>query len=333
MATPLDLYLSRELVANRYRIRHGLTANANKQKSMTTHISQGLEFFSSALNADITIKPLLQFYGVASLSRAVTIFLSPTQSEASLVEGHGLKTYGWGSKGSLSSGAGLSSIAVQVCRGLFRDLSKATNQTEYFRVNSSRVNWTVQFEQPKQGVVLKLGDLLGLVPDLWSDHTDWTHIEHIHFKMASVRKIKKDGRNQLEWIIKPSASNEQLKALFLMEVNDTADGVESESRFTIPASVDFQPVQLNSGPFGIGDVLLAPPIKKDLALNGMSVLYSVSFIMSMLARYRLTDWLEVWSGGKGDSARPLFQHFMEHLQDRFPQVCADIMNEKISINT
>jgi hypothetical protein len=97
---------------------------------------------------------------------------------------------------------------------------------------------------------------------------------------------------------------------------------------TVLTSTDphFQPVQLHHGAFDIGDTLLVPPIGSQVSLSTIEIYYATSYVMSMLARYRLSDWLAVWRGEKGDNARPVFERAMDLIQEQYLRVCADLMN-------
>lgn len=65
----------------------------------------------------------------------------------------------------------------------------------------------------------------------------------------------------------------------------------------------------------------------DCGLSPIGTYYTVAFTMSMLARYRLSDWLAIWRGEKGDSASPLFEQVMALIQTEFPQLCAHILDD------
>lgn len=323
MRTYLDNFLSRELVAEMYKTRHGGTANSAKLREITTHVDQGLEFFESARHADISIKPLLQFYGIASLSRAVCLFLKPGLTQSALTAGHGLKiNYGTG-RSSLHDNGGLQTLELTVCRGLFTDLSKATLQLDLLKANSNKANFRVEYNVPKIDTSFTFEALLSLFPDMWDSFAKWSKWPQSRYILKGITNSKDD---ETEWIIYPSIDDEQATLLFgAKPITNEYLQSENQSKLVLPPQINFQFAQKNDDMFGIGSLYVVTPIGPNIQLSTISTMYAVAYTLSMLARYRLTDWLQVWSGGKGDAARPLFQAFIDMIDEEFPRICAEQM--------
>src|ERR1700686_4577345 len=91
----LAIFESRDLVRERFRSRHGRELASQKAEEIAAHISQGRAFFSSADRAQDSVRPLLQYYGVLALARALILYRSPTLRECGLSGSHGLSSLSW----------------------------------------------------------------------------------------------------------------------------------------------------------------------------------------------------------------------------------------------
>jgi len=121
---------------------HGRDLNERRAKEITAAARQGREFFRNSAAADNSVKPLLTFYGVASLGRALTLLLRRDGGEEGLTKGHGLETVDWSKQlsGDLSVGLrALSGLKVRTCSGLFSDLAKHTANRMSMHVRSGAV--------------------------------------------------------------------------------------------------------------------------------------------------------------------------------------------------
>jgi hypothetical protein len=83
-------YESHELMRVRYHAKHGRDANAAHAREIASPFIQARHYYDAAAAADRTVKPLLLYYGVVSLSRALVLFLLRGLREAALAPGHGL---------------------------------------------------------------------------------------------------------------------------------------------------------------------------------------------------------------------------------------------------
>ena len=75
---------TRDITSRTYKARHGLNLSAVKSREIASNFVQAREYFRSAAGADFTVRPLLLYYGVASLARGLTLFLDPAKRETSL---------------------------------------------------------------------------------------------------------------------------------------------------------------------------------------------------------------------------------------------------------
>lgn len=326
MNRPLSHYQSHEIIKKKYKERHNRAANAEKARSIAIHVEQGVNFIESAAQAPVTIQPLALFYGVAALTRGLTLFLNDSASESSLTGSHGLEIQDWSVLGSTKPARGIDQLQLRVTRGLFTDFQSATNGRARFHANSSRANWGILLDLIPTGTEVSFIDVLGLLPDAWSEYEAWTNRAQQRYSLQGIRSIQESGATKQEFIISTTAGGNALNSLF---PNEAIATTQSGNTYTIITNENphIQPVQLHKGAFDIGDVLFVPPIHAGSALSPITTYYTVAFTMSMLARYRLSDWLAIWRGEKGDSARPLFEQTMVLIQTEFPQLCADILDD------
>jgi hypothetical protein len=324
MSRSIRFFESQEIVRLRYHDLHGRQPNSAKARSIALHVEQGANFIESATLSPISIRPLLQYYGVAALARAVTIFRSIDRVESTLTPGHGLHVENWSVLGEAHTGRGFADLTVQIKAGLFSDLNAATDGLSYFYANSSGPNWPIRLGRVPGGSELNFADLLGLLPDLWQEHSAWTGAKHQRFVLEGVNAAPEKTPKQLTWKIGTQGTPDQAASLFPgQEIEPSAMG----SGIQVFTSADplCQPVQLHRGSFGIGDVFLVPPIGTKVSLSTIEIYCVASYVMSMLCRYRLSDWLAVWRGEKGDIARPVFERAMDLIQEHYLQICSDLM--------
>jgi YaaC-like Protein len=318
-------FTSQEFIRQRYYLLHGRSPNAAKARSIALHVDQGINFIDSATRAPVSIRPLLQYYGVAALARAVSVFRDVNRAENTLTPGHGLHVLDWNVLGCSHAGRGFSDLNVQVTAGLFSDLSAATGGLAHFYANNSGPNWLVKLGAIEAGAEFNFTDLLGLLPDLWEEHAAWTGAAHKRFALQGATASPAGNSERVTWKIGTREAADEVRTLFPDESTDVTQLKVHE--FQVLTSVDtrFQPVQLHHGAFDIGDTLLVPPIGTQGTLSTIEIYCATSYVMSMLCRYRLSDWLAVWRGEKGDIARPIFERAMDLVDEQFPQLCSDLM--------
>ena len=118
----VSLFESFDYVRSWYRREHGKTVNSEKTRQVNAFFTQGREYFRNASLANLSVKPLLLYYGVLSLSRGAILLKDETKKEESLVKRHGLDTVGWES--SLSTGIqGILDLRIKSTHGTFRELA------------------------------------------------------------------------------------------------------------------------------------------------------------------------------------------------------------------
>ena len=124
----LSRFESYDFVSRWYQKAHQRKPNAAKVSQINACFIQGREYFSNAASSAMSVKPLLLYYGVLSLSRGVILANNPNKKEESLKKSHGLEQGNW--QGTLKGGIkdvlelqirstdGTFSELVEVCHNL-----------------------------------------------------------------------------------------------------------------------------------------------------------------------------------------------------------------------
>ena len=89
-------YESFELIKRDYEARHGRAPNTRHAREIAAPFTHARSYFRAAQAAEPTVRPLLLYYGVVSLSRGLVLILSRGLREAALAPSHGLTVKDWG---------------------------------------------------------------------------------------------------------------------------------------------------------------------------------------------------------------------------------------------
>lgn len=153
---------SRHIVKEWFKKIHNLELNTQRTIEITYAARQSREFFKNAEIADYTVRPLLTFYGVSVLSKALILLLRKEGGEDSLTEGHGLNAKGWSNilKGNDISTRlkNIGNLEVETCNGVFSDLVKQTNNKVTIHIQSAAVDWRLNYEIPSEKYKFNLNE-------------------------------------------------------------------------------------------------------------------------------------------------------------------------------
>ena len=166
---------SRDIVRENFHRIHGRELNDREARQINSAAKQAREYFRNANNSDYSVRPLLTFYGVASLSRALLLLLKCWGGEESLKSGHGLETFKWKSVlcGEPSIGlANLKQLKVRTTKGLFADFQKYTQGAMCIHINSGAVQWRIRYDASTADEPISVDDLFSRIPDLWQDYSN-----------------------------------------------------------------------------------------------------------------------------------------------------------------
>ena len=182
---------STDISRNWYKTIHGRSLNLRRAREINAAAKQAREYFRNASNSDYSVRPLLIYYGVSSLSRSMLLLLNRDGGEECITGGHGLQAVDWGRQLSGEASKGLKKLLdlkVQTCGGLFNDFLRVTQNRISLHVRSSGVDGRIRLAIPEQGSPLTLSELFARIPDL---HKDYSNIS-TDIRYASINKLSID---------------------------------------------------------------------------------------------------------------------------------------------
>lgn len=306
-------YESRDLIERFIKRKHQRDTSARQISEISSNFIQAREFFSNAENSNLSITPLLLYYGVNSLSRGLVLLLDPTISESSLKPSHGLDTVNW--RESIVRND-LSDLKVKINSGGFYELLTYTKNKSYFKHNSSGVNYKIHYPIPGLKSEISLIDLVKIIPDLNNEYNKWKNDD---LPILKLSKIKFENNHYKFSVATSNLNIEKINKVLGHEKNTVININQNGNVFEImiPESTFPQISQsINQDLFGIGDLVLSN-IPNQLYLNSLSQIYCLSFYLGMLCRYFPNYWININRTSKGDSIYPLFLQSIKLIQD-FP---------------
>jgi hypothetical protein len=344
MTDPWDIlvnYESNELVRRRYKELHHREANATHASEICASFSQGAAYFSSAKDADRIVRPLLLYYGVLSLARGTAIFLRKGRREASLSQTHGLVTVDWGST-LAQPNSNIGDIRVRVAKnGSLQEFADATENKTPMRLSQNTMNYISTYDTLIVDQEFTLADILSRLPELIEQYTRWrsdgrcaigsieknspigTVIINIQKRMGSLNV----DRDQAERIV------QHFDVINVQEYPDVWHVVirvppgEIAGTRNIPGIWDYVPP--NS--LGIGSLCLVSRYPNGWFGSKPLALFSLAYILGMLARYFPSRWTSLMRNYGNDGAAPTLLSAMDIIEKQVPQTIADFL-ERSTLN-
>lgn len=327
---------SRDLISRFFKKRHGLEANAGKIREIASAFTQGREYFTSASTASISVKPLLLYYGVLSLSRALVLFSSPNLRESSLKPSHGLEVRNW--QQSLLE-RNFANLDIRILNGTFSELLNAVNNTSYFRVNTSAVNWNMPFEQPTEGQTVLFYELASGFPDLQRELMAWSNNEYSFGLMNDFKQSKGDEYSCTISMYIRNMSDKTLESIFPIAVYPH-QAISTEGHIThMLLSGDLKKlprfVYSYDGVLGsqIGNVNLVSYLPNSTHLCDIGQFFMAAYVIGMMSRYFPTTWISLGRTEKGDVVYPFLLKMIKYIEKYFPQVVLDHLDAPYDFET
>ena len=321
---------TRDITGRSFRDRHSRDLSAAKGREIISNFIQAREYFRSASTADFTVRPLLQYYGVASMSRGITHFLDVNSREASLKRGHGIAIKDWTQI--LSGGlTNVGDLRIKVTDGTFHELLEATENKFYFRSNSSKVNWFIGSKVPELESEFTFGDVVARIPDVKEQYSAWTGECLVRAKLNAV---KNDDNNKLTRFTVSTSAEKHIETLFPSDVFPHREVETQADTLTVECTqVGFPFLAQETGGFNIGDVVLCDPLHSRRYFTPLAAAYISSYILGMLCRYFSTTWTDLIRSTKGDSVYPLIIRLLDWIQDKYPAMIVDILRGPYDFET
>lgn len=311
------------------------TLNARRAREITSAARQAREFFRNSAESNVSVKPLLTFYGVASLSRSVALLLNPQSGESGLNPGHGITTVEWPKtlSGDISVGlAALGDLKIKTCRGLFTDIIKQTDNTICMHIDSSAVEWRIAYNIPEFGDELNFDDLLLRLPDLKVEHERslqtflYAPSGSLSFNDGDGFKAQISSSQLLEFVNIYQASGYQIA----QENNAYALSCDAENFQNFPPQ--FIHTYINKMFGSIPILNIARPLKSGSRYSQIAITYILSYFLGMLSRYYPTHWTSLFSGEKGDVRWPEMYLTQKYVDLGFPELILEYLDDRLSLS-
>ena len=325
---------TRDITSRSYLNRHSRDLKADKCREIAANFAQAREYFSSASLADHAVRPLLQYYGVASLSRGLVLYLSPHKRETELRAGHGLVPIDW--KGVLNSDApDYRALGVRTCSGLFKELLDAVAGTSYFRHGSHEVNVCIGAGSLSSDCEFALGEVAARIPDVSEQYAAWAGIRPPFMPIVSVEPNWQDHRSMVKLPKKlPDPISDSVPELSELGIEDlfpdgqcpnlTVDG--SREHILVEYDPPFVPfIAQQVDHHGAGRMILYEPLGSRVYLNPLAACFVMSYILGMLCRYHPTTWVNLARSERGDAIYPFIVRASDWIQAMFPTMSLDIL--------
>ena len=324
---------SHEITRRRFNRLHSRSLNARRTREINASAKQAREYFRNANASDYTVRPLLSYYGVASLSRALLLMLKMDGGEEGLAQGHGIETVGWRevmSGNAAQSLAHLGNLRIRKCMGLFSDLLKYTKNRNPIHVYSAAVDWCVCYDIPETPDPISVADLFSRIPDLREDYSKISKAT----RYASVQELTYSNEEgfMAKIVPNPSSNIEETYKGFGYTVGGSGDAriltgdsntIENEPPMLIHTYL--------SKMFGsIPSLYISEPFPGGARFSQLCVTYLLSYVLGMLVRYFPTHWISLVQGSKGDSMWPTINLAQQIVEYTYPELVAELIDDIIN---
>jgi len=327
---PLLRFESRDYLTRYYHERHSRQLNAQRAQEIGSCFIQGREYFTSASTASDTVKPLLLYYGIASLGRGFTLLRDGSKREESLTPGHGLTTMEWPK--TLQPGISeVLELRVQCAKGGFQEFVEAAGngqsyawldeqgQLGHFRNDFGEVAFL------SDGSHVSLGDLLSREADLISEYETvnrgWGNIDlgtvvalqdrlRLHF--APVQGVDlKTALASYKFPNNIQISNQHHPRIPMLQTICVDLPSVGEYRKKLAPMATGQENQVS---------WLVRPLPNGDNIADIHRIYLEAYILGMLSRYFPSKWMGLLRSEKGDVARSVILAAVARIESHFPKL-------------
>lgn len=322
---------SRDAVIKWFYKLHKKELSNRRAIEINSAARQAREYFRNANDADYTVKPLLTFYGVASLSRSFILLMKRDGGEETLKVGHGLNTENWAGilSGNISSGLQkIGELKVKTCCGLFYELIKESKNRICLHTNSSGIDWQLDYNIPKMKDEITFADVLSRIPDLKND----IHLidERRYFRINDLTYTEDKG-------FSARLSNSEIgNKLDRYKENGYSIDVEQNSlRITCPSDKfkENLPLFIHSYVYkmfgSIPSLYIVEPFKNFSSYSQICMTYLVSYYLGMLVRYFPSYWVSLITGAIGDKAWPVINRAQHYVETIYPELVIEFIRNEI----
>jgi hypothetical protein len=322
---------NRDVVQKWFHKIHNRKLNSIRTKEINSAAKQSSEFFENAELASYTVRPLLTFYGISTLSRALILLLKPNSGENSLTAGHGLQTINWSNT---LAGSDISErlknigqLEVKTCKGLFSELINETQNRISIHVDSGGVDWQLKYDIPNVGFSFTFNELISRIPDL---NADLKNIG-IEEKYCSVNEMT--FYNESGFRCKVNQQFELIKHSFeefgytIVSSNNKNYELSCSSKIFEEHLPLFLHKYVNKM-FGSIPVLhIVQPFYDKNYYSEIALTFLLSYYLGMLVRYFPTHWNSLVQGESGDIYWTVLNRAQNYVETVYPELIIELIND------
>jgi hypothetical protein len=330
----LSLYESTDLVRGLFQQRHSRELNAEKAREIVSAVAQGREYFSAASEAGLLVRPLLQYYGVLSLSRGLILLLSHNLREASLPQAHGLSSIGWSNVLAADSRRP-AELQVEISKGTFLSMLESTLNADVSRLFTGPYPNQIIFPRTRAvtdllGTTFNFQQLLARVPelrDVYERSFGQCASNYRAFVFTFSANTQSDvdifpGRHGLppeEQLRQELAIPQDVPLQSTAQHNFLPPELHLKYRLHPREGEHFISMLPQIENLADGSTSIVAPFGATLSISRIGRYFLLSYFLGTLARYHPTSWLAIMqSRQKGDFMLPLIREAMNAIQLYFP---------------
>lgn len=325
-----------DLCRNWYRVIHGRDLNARRAKEINSAAKQSREYFRNSSQANHSVRPLLTFYGVASLSRSLLLLFKRDGGEEGLNGGHGLQTVDWVRHLSGEPNAALRKITelqISTCSGLFSDFIKETKNRMSFHINSSAVDWRLCYNIPDQGGIIVFGDLLSRIPDLEKDYVNVS--DNVRYSPINEMSFSQENGFRAKVLLEKfnSFQSTYVDAGYNVDIQDKwcILSCDADTFSTTTPQFIHSYVQKTFG--SIPNLHIADLFECKFSYSQLCITYLTSYFLGMLVRYFPTHWMALVQGGTGDALWPTINRAQEYIEESYPELVIEMIYDALKVTS
>ena len=194
-------------------------------------------------------------------------------------------------------------------------------------INSSGVDWRLDYNTPENGNEISIADLFSRIPDLQRDYADVSD----ELRYASVSELAANRKTGFRMKIRREPFLRS-KAIYETLGYATADDGKYYT-LTCPvevferASPQFIHTYLDKSFGTIPGLFIAEPFPGGARYSQLAVTYMVSFVLGMLVRYYPTHWMALVHGDRGDSLWPAMNRAQRLVEQSYPELVSEMVHD------
>lgn len=317
-----------------YKI-HNRTLSLGKAMEINSAARQSSEYFKNAANSNYIVRPVLTYYGINSLSRALILLLKSNGGENTLKNGHGLSVKEWNNTlytGDLEySLKNIGTLKVVTSKGLFTELVEATSNQVMIHTYSSNVDWCIPYDIPANGITLTLNDLISRIPD-FENELEGIDLDKRYLVLNNLSYNQDDG-----FRCESNSHNTSLESYlssvgFLSSFNNGQTIITCDSKTFCSKTPLFLHRYVNKTFNSIPQLYIVEPFENNITYSEIAICYMIGYILGMLVRYYPTHWNALVNGSSGDAYWPVLNRAQYYVENIFPELVVEFINYTLNSN-